>query len=324
MVPYDASNSSVRVRVLHWFQRVGVGTIHGPGFNSGDLPDDATVLLLRNARKFTRGRHEARLLSSAKLGIYELDDGLPWDDGALPDLGRWWKRPWPRSLVAARAAVAADRMIVGNQVLADWAVDHCSDVRLIPTCVEPDDYVDKTDFEVGEVPLIGWIGSPATEHFVTQIAPALAVIHQRLGARLQLVSGTGATPAALAPFTDRVMWNEAVAAQLPARWDVGIMPLHDGVYERAKCGYKVLQYASAGLPTVGSPVGVNRQMLEQMDGFSATTTEEWVDALTSVLGESASRRQQRGRAGQAMAVTYSYREWEPAWRDAVGLSPARA
>jgi hypothetical protein len=55
--------------------------------------------------------------------VYDLDDGLPWDDGNLPGFGRhWWKRPFPRSIVALeRAASAADRMIVGNEVLADWA-----------------------------------------------------------------------------------------------------------------------------------------------------------------------------------------------------------
>ena len=41
------------------------------------------------------------------------------------------------------------------------------------------------------------------------------------------------------------------------------MPLHDGVYERAKCGYKLLQYAASGVPAVGSPVGVNVSILER-------------------------------------------------------------
>ena len=48
--------------------------------------------------------------------------GSEWDDGTLAGLGRWWKRPVPRSQVARRAAAAADRLIVGNEVLADWGV----------------------------------------------------------------------------------------------------------------------------------------------------------------------------------------------------------
>ena len=68
----------------------------------------------------------------------------------------------------------ADRMIVGNAVLADWAAGRCADVRVIPTCVEPSDYRPRTAWDIGRPPVIGWIGSPATEPYLTGIAPALA------------------------------------------------------------------------------------------------------------------------------------------------------
>ena len=103
--------------------------VHGPGFASTPVPAGAPLLLLRNARRLTRGRREAGLLRRASPGVYDLDDGLPWDDGNLPGLGHWAKRPFPRSLTARRAAAAADRVVVGNDVLAEWAVQHCADVR---------------------------------------------------------------------------------------------------------------------------------------------------------------------------------------------------
>jgi len=145
IVPYPATNSTVRTRALHWIERaISAGRVeraeievHGPGFSSSRVPAGNPLLVLRNARRVTRGRLEARLLSRASPGVYDLDDGLPWDDGNLPDLGHWAKRPFPRSLVARRAAEAADRVVMGNDVLADWAAQHCGDVRVVPTCVEP-------------------------------------------------------------------------------------------------------------------------------------------------------------------------------------------
>ncbi len=145
IVPYPASNSTVRTRALHWIDRAvsagqlsdGDVVVHGPGFPDTNIERGRPTLLVRNARRITRGRSEARLLRAASPGVYDLDDGLPWDNGNLRASGHWTKRPFPRSLLAKRAASAADRVIAGNQVLADWAASHCADVRVIPTCVEP-------------------------------------------------------------------------------------------------------------------------------------------------------------------------------------------
>lgn len=325
VVPYDRTNSSVRTRALHWIDRLersgriahGEVVVHGPGEERQPIPSGEPVLLLRNARRVTRGRHEARLLRSARPGVYDLDDGLPWDDGNLPGLGRWWKRPFPRSLLAARAAAAADRLVVGNDVLADWASGRCEDVRVIPTCVEPSEYRPRSSWDLARPPVIGWIGSPATEHYLLDIAAALATVCDRTGARVEMISGPGAVPEPLAPFTTRIAWQPD-AVQRIGTWDVGLMPLHDGVYERAKCGYKLLQYAASGVPAVASPVGVNRRLLDGMDGLAAGPLDEWIDALDAVLAEPAERREARARRGFDVAREYAYDTWQDRWVDAVG------
>jgi glycosyltransferase involved in cell wall biosynthesis len=329
VVPYGRSNSSVRTRALHWLDRYAaesgapveaLATVCGPGFAGRAAPSALPTLVVRNVHRFSRGRQEQRLLRAGAPGVYDLDDGLPWDNGHLPGLGHWWKRPWPRSLIAARAAAAADRVVVGNEVLAEWASTMCSDVRIVPTCVEPDSYTRKIDYSVPAVPVLGWVGSPATEHYLVGVAPALAEVHRRTGARVAMISGPGDVPAALAEFTDRVQWSEAVVADAVARWDVGLMPLADGVYERAKCGYKLLQYGSAGLPVVGTPIGVNERLLRDMDGLAPTTVDEWVDSLVEQLNEPTARRAERGAATRRVAEAHSYDTWESRWRDAVGLT----
>jgi glycosyltransferase involved in cell wall biosynthesis len=325
VVPYDRTNSAVRTRALHWIDRLtGSGrvamadiVVHGPGEARRPRPTGEPLLLLRNARRLTRGRVEARMLRQAEPGVYDLDDGLPWDDGTLPDLGRWWKRPFPRSLVAERAASTADRVIAGNDLLAEWASHRCDDVRVVPTCVEPSDYRPRSVWDLDRPPLIGWIGSPATEHYLVSIAAALAEVAARTGARVEMISGPGTVPVPLDAFTTRTVW-EPTAVERIGGWDVGIMPLSDGVYERAKCGYKLLQYAASGVPAVASPVGVNRTLLERMDGLAASTLDEWVDALEAVIAESSERREERARRGFDLAHDYSYDTWESAWVDAVG------
>ncbi len=325
IVPYPASNSTVRTRALHWIDRaVAAGqvkhgdiVVHGPGLVEAKVEPGRPTLLIRNARRITRGRSEAQLLRAASPGVYDLDDGLPWDDGNLPGLGHWTKWPFPRSMLARRAASGSDRVIAGNQVLADWASDHCSDVRLIPTCVEPRDYTVRTSWEIGGAPRLGWIGSPATEGYLVDLAAPLAEVHRRTGARLEIVSGPGDVPDVLAPFAERTQWSMESTRHIAA-WDIGLMPLRDGVYERAKCGYKLLQYAASGVPAVASPVGVNRELLSAMDGLAPETEAEWADAVCSLIDESVTRRAARAEAGFAVAASYAYDRWHDAFIDAVG------
>lgn len=319
VVPYTATNSTVRARALRWIERTGVeAVVYGPGFATEPVPAGDPSFLVRNVRAMSRGRSEASVLRRGAPGVYDLDDGLPWDDGRLPGHQRLGARVFPRSLIARRAAQAADRIIVGNDLLADWAGQHCRDVRVVPTCVEPNDYQVRTAWRIDDKPpVIGWIGSPATERYLLDIAPALAEVHRRSGARLVVVSGAGSVPRALVPFADKFEWSSHSDRQI-AEWDVGIMPLRDGVYERAKCGYKLLQYAASGVPAVASPVGVNAGLLAAMDGLAPATHDAWVDALLAIVSEPATRRAMRAAAGLAVAHDYSYEAWEKAFLDSVG------
>jgi len=325
VVPYPASNSSVRTRALHWIDRMGAAdpefvgpVVHGPGLERSRVPVDATVLLLRNARRFTRGRFESSLLRRACVGVYDLDDGLPWDDGTLPGLGHWWKRPWPRSLVARRSAESADRVIAGNITIANWATEHCRDVRVIPTCVEPSDYRRRSDWTIANPePLIGWIGSPATQGYLLDIAPALRSAHDRTGMRVEAIGASPDGLASLADFVTVVPWDRS-SDQRISRWDVGVMPLRDGLYERAKCGYKLLQYAAAGVPAIASPVGVNSDILAATGGLAPLTVGEWAEALIELVNAPASKRQVMAEAGFDVADAHSYGTWHDRWVDAVG------
>ena len=58
------------------------------------------------------------------------------------------------------------------------------------------------------------------------------------------------------------------------------MPLEDDENGRAKCAFKMLQYMACAIPSVVTPIGLNRDLLAMGDiGIGASTTEEWVDAL---------------------------------------------
>lgn len=192
--------------------------------------------------------------------------------------------------VMKRAAV----VVVGNDYLGDRArAAGARRVEFLPTVVDIDRYA-VTAGGGGAGLTVGWIGSPGTVGYLSLIKPALTDLLNAGRARLVIVgardvpfAGTG---------VEAHPWSEATEVDDIAGFDVGIMPLPDEPWERGKCGYKLIQYMACARPVIASPVGVNRQLVEQgVNGFLARTDHEWRSAFHELMSDPALRI----RLGQA-------------------------
>jgi glycosyltransferase involved in cell wall biosynthesis len=170
--------------------------------------------------------------------------------------------------------------------------------------------------------VLAWIGSRDNEQLLVGIADALREVHRLTGARILLIGQQSGSLEGLEQLVDRVQWSEETQHHLLARADVGLMPLDDDPYSRGKCGYKLLQYAAAGLPAVGSPVGTNAGILKALGLPGATSDAEWRDHLLELLTLSTEQRRALGlHTLRAVEAHYSYEAWDSGWRAAVGLPP---
>jgi len=337
---YGRNGASKRVRVFQWLEETDTpSVVHdylgGPNVRPGTilrhpfqtLKAEAgqsrvaklhahRLLIHREASPFSRGGLECRLLTSAEFGIYDFDDALQWDErkGLIGVLRSRYEK-------TIRSISAADRVIAGNDVLAEFASSFCNDVVVIPSCVRPNSYTAKTDFELHDPPLIGWIGTPGGEPYIMGIGKALLELNRRTGARLQLIGGNKRSLGVLEEIVDRFTWTEALGEQMLASWDVGIMPIADRQYERGKCGYKLLQYAASGLPSVASPVGVNEAICRDLGYSPATSDDEWVQAIIALVDAPTATRRELGKAAsEGVSSLYSYETWRDRWLAAVGES----
>jgi len=194
-------------------------------------------------------------------------------------------------LVMRRAALVT----VGNHYLAEraWRAG-AKQVEYLPTVVDLEKYY-VAPHAKNEVFRIGWIGSPTTAKYLYMVLPALKEICKD-NAKLILV-GSGQIDFD-GVSTEIRTWSEKSEVSDVQNFDVGIMPLHDEPWARGKCGYKIIQYMACGKPVVASPVGINRQIVEEgKDGFLATDTATWVRAL-NILRDNHGLREIMGQNGR--------------------------
>lgn len=213
----------------------------------------------------------------------------------------WVRRLFGRRLdgLMARASL----VVVGNNYLAQRARDAGAPwVEVVPTVIDLSRYPAPNLLEwdhsggVVAVPHIVWIGSPSTAAYLQVIREPLRVLATRIPYVLRVIGGGAVDLPGVQ--VEAVDWTEATEVENISVCQVGIMPLIDSLWERGKCGYKLIQYMACGLPVVASGVGVNPEIVRHGEnGFVANTSDEWVAALEQLL-LSATLRQQMGTVGR--------------------------
>ena len=75
---------------------------------------------------------------------------------------------------------------------------------------------------------------------------------------------------------------------------------------------KAIQYMGIGIPAVVSPVGANREIVQDgMTGFHAATRAEWVEKLDLLLGDAELRRRLGAAARESVRALYSAESQAP-------------
>lgn len=237
------------------------------------------------------GGWERRLLGATPY-VVDFDDAwaLRYQTHRLAMARRLLGDKW-RALLPGAALV-----LCGSAALEEWArQEGALRTALIPTVIDLERYPPRPS-PCNDVLTIGWIGTRSTLPHLALAGEALAQACAGGRARLRLIANqTLDLPGVPVEF---VPWREDQEAALLSGVDVGIMPLPDAPWERGKCAYKLIQYMAAGRPVVASPVGANAEVVvDGQTGFLATTTSEWISALTA-LRDDTGLRGAMGAAGR--------------------------
>jgi glycosyltransferase involved in cell wall biosynthesis len=217
---------------------------------------------------------------------------------------RFLKRPGK----AASICRIADHVTVGNEVLAEFALQHSRRVTVIPSTIDTDVYRVRARQSRAR-PVVGWTGSSTTAPFLRDLAPALVRVRQSIDFELRVVGARVDLPGLEATFVD---WRAESEAEDLSGVDVGLMPLPDDEWSRGKCGMKALQYMALGIPPIVSPVGANAQIVEHgRNGLHATTQADWVERISLLLRDPELRASLGKEARRTVEDRYSARIHAP-------------
>lgn len=239
-----------------------------------------------------------RLLLSGIPYVLDYDDAVFHQYDLHPSY--WIRKFYGQRLDGLMAG--AGLVVAGNGYLEKRArLAGARQVEIIPTVIDLERYApivsnDFLPYGPNSLPLIVWIGSPSTLAYLKGISGALRSLAERVPFALRIV---GAGPTEFPGVnTELFDWSEESEADLIRSAQIGVMPLDDTPWAKGKCGYKLIQYMACGLPVVASPVGVNCDIVSPgKTGFLASTADEWVSALETLLKDSA-LCQKMGHAGR--------------------------
>jgi len=226
--------------------------------------------------------------------IYDFDDAI-WLMDKNENQGIFNKLKNPDK--TATITKLADRVIVGNQYLADYAQQFNQNVSIIPSTIDFNEYK-RVNKKSNQKVCIGWTGSFSTIKHFESIQTVLSDLKKKFNDTVYFkLIGDPKYQNSLLEMKG-IAWNSKTESEDLSELDIGIMPLPDNEWAQGKCGMKGLQYMALGIPTVMSPVGVNKDIIQDGEnGFLASTDEEWVDKL-SLLIESEVLRKKLGDEGR--------------------------
>ncbi|KAB0671377.1 glycosyltransferase family 4 protein [Oryzomonas sagensis] len=200
-----------------------------------------------------------------------------------------WMSSFMSGTSAKTLARSVDVVIAGNTFLADWYSNYCHKVYVIPTAIDCHRFtpLQKTDVNTDKPFIVGWTGTSGNYKYLKMIeAPLKKFLLGHNNAYLLIVADKPPSNINIDGRIKFVEWTPEIESSILHSFDVGIMPLTDEDWARGKCSFKLLQYMASGLPVIASPVGMNKEVInDNENGFFANTSSEWVDSLETLFSD---------------------------------------
>lgn len=226
--------------------------------------------------------------------VTEIDDNILSTPTYNPADGVYRPGSAFRSLAIEQFKMS-DAMIVSTPYLAEVYGEFNANIHVVPNSLDFRIWDNLKHRRNQDDVKIGWAGGASHEDDLKLIEPVVhAILEKHKNVRFCFVHG-------IPPFLrgiDRVeefhdftridRYPQALASR---SFDIGMAPLVDNAFNRAKSNLRWLEYAGLKVPCVASRVGHFAETIAQMeDGVLCDSEEEWISALSWLVGDAISRK----------------------------------
>lgn len=205
-------------------------------------------------------------------------------------------------------------VIVWNQQLGRYAHQFNPNVSVVNSGIDLRRYRIKNCQDGkgsgGQQTVIGWIGAPANFPYLHALEDAFRELSNSYDVEFRVISSQDYVSPNIR--TVNTPWSIETEVDSLLSLDIGVMPLLDDDWTRGKSGAKAIQYMGVGVPVVSSAVGVAMDLIQDgVNGFLATSTQEWVDKLGRLIENPSLRREMGLQGRQTVETAYSIQAVAP-------------
>lgn len=244
--------------------------------------------------------------------VYDIDDAIYTMHSA--ELAR--KKQGIRVKAAIEFMKSAKHMIVELPSTEEVARDNCDNVTSILGPIDIKRYHPSDRSHHAHV-TIGWIGSHGNTYYLFEIKGVLEKLCKKYpNVQVKLIGTKGFSSGE--HKIKLVDWSIETEQKELASFDIGIMPLTDDEWSRGKGSYKLLQYMALGIPSIASPVGINKELIKEgINGCLARTGKDWEEKLSSLIEKKQLREEMGRNARDIVAKNYSLEASVPKYIEAI-------
>lgn len=207
----------------------------------------------------------------------------------------------------------ADCIFAGNHYLYDYSSKINNNTFLMPTTVDTDLFSPIECKRNENKFVIGWLGE-GTDYqlrYLRLMKKPLRNISRKYDIKFRIISAFSNKikkefinePYEVDFGFDKWVPIESIPKVI-SDFDIGIMPLTDGLLEKGKCSMKALEYMSMGIPVIASAVGENNYVIKNgYNGFLAVDANDWVKYMEKLILDK-NLRMRIGKNGQKFVEDY--------------------
>jgi glycosyltransferase involved in cell wall biosynthesis len=271
------------------------------------------VFVQREALMIGSTFFERRIKRSGAKFIFDFDDSIWLMDTSEGNKKYEWLKNPEKTVTNIRLA---DMVFAGNTYLANYARHANKNVYIVPTTIDTDFHKPNDSLRNKDAVVIGWSGSITTIKHFEYAVEFLRKLKSKYGNKVMFKIMGDETYTNEELGITGIKWSADTEVDVLNTFDIGIMPLPNDEWAKGKCGLKGLSYMALEIPSVMSPVGVNTEIIKHgQNGYLATTTDEWVDAISLLVESQELRKRVGAEARKTVVEKYSTRSQEQLYLD---------